>query len=35
MCGGTDMPKKAEQIYLVDFHKRLGCNGVIRDEHQF
>jgi len=28
-------PKKAEQIYLVDFHKQLGCNGMIRDEHQF
>lgn len=27
-------PKKAEQIYLVDFHKQLGCNNILRDEHQ-
>lgn len=27
-------PKKAEQIYLVDFHKQLGCNAILRYEDQ-
>lgn len=28
-------PKKAEQIYLVDFHKQLGCIGILKDERQY
>lgn len=27
-------PKKAEQIYLVDFHKQLGCNAILRYEDE-
>ncbi|MDF2685164.1 MAG: hypothetical protein K0S55_345 [Clostridia bacterium] len=28
-------PKKAEQIYLTDFHKSLGCIGILRNESQY
>jgi hypothetical protein len=27
-------PKKAEEIYLVDFHKQVGCNGILKYEIQ-
>lgn len=27
-------PARAEEIYLVDFHKQLGCNGVLKYEIQ-
>ncbi|MEA4832721.1 MAG: hypothetical protein VB118_08905 [Oscillospiraceae bacterium] len=28
-------PKKAEQIYLTDFHKSLGCIGTLKDELEY
>jgi hypothetical protein len=28
-------PKKAEQIYLTDFHKSLGCIDILRIELQY
>lgn len=28
-------PSKKEELYLVDFHKQMGCDGILRFDFQY